>query len=156
MRGRKPDPTSLKLISGSRNIRDDPEDEPIPAGALAEPPESMTDSQRVIWREAIENAPRGLLRRLDGQLLSIWVVAADMHEKASIEVQKYGMVVTTAKQGVAIQSPYLPIVNRQAEIMLRCASELGFSPTSRSRITLADGGKKDTNRFSNNAARRRG
>jgi phage terminase small subunit len=32
------------------------------------------------------------------------------------------------------QSPYLSTVNRQAEIMLRIASEFGFTPASRSRI----------------------
>jgi phage terminase small subunit len=33
-----------------------------------------------------------------------------------------------------MQSPYLTIANRQAEIMLRVASEFGFTPASRSRI----------------------
>ena len=69
-----------------------------------------------------------------------------------LQVQKYGMVVKSPTQGIPVQSPYLPIINRQAEIMLRAASELGFSPTSRSRITLTDPGKKKENRFSNNAA----
>jgi phage terminase small subunit len=34
-----------------------------------------------------------------------------------------------------IQSPYLAIGNRQAEIMMRIASEFGFTPASRSRIS---------------------
>jgi hypothetical protein len=33
-----------------------------------------------------------------------------------------------------VQSPYIAIANRQAEIMLRIASEFGFTPASRSRI----------------------
>jgi phage terminase small subunit len=37
--------------------------------------------------------------------------------------------------GYPIQSPYLAIANRQAEIMLRVASEFGFTPASRSRIS---------------------
>ena len=77
-----------------------------------------------------------------------------MHHEAMLQVQKYGMVVKSPTQGIPVQSPYLPIINRQAEIMLRAASELGFSPTSRSRITLTDAGKKE-NRFSNNAAAKR-
>jgi phage terminase small subunit len=36
--------------------------------------------------------------------------------------------------GYPVQSPYLAIANRQAEIMTRIASELGFTPASRSRI----------------------
>jgi phage terminase small subunit len=36
--------------------------------------------------------------------------------------------------GYPAQSPYLATVNRQAEIMMRIASEFGFTPASRSRI----------------------
>jgi phage terminase small subunit len=34
-----------------------------------------------------------------------------------------------------MQSPYVSIANRQAEIMMRIASEFGFTPASRSRIS---------------------
>ena len=154
MKGRKPKPTSLKLINMSHNIRKDSGSEPQPEGDLCAPPEDLSEKQKVLWRHAIEHAPRGLLRHLDAQMLAIWVIAADMHHEAMLQVQKYGMVVKSPTQGIPVQSPYLPIINRQAEIMLRAASELGFSPTSRSRITLTDAGKKE-NRFSNNAAAKR-
>ena len=36
--------------------------------------------------------------------------------------------------GFPMQSPYLAVANRQAEIMMRIASEFGFTPASRSRI----------------------
>jgi len=32
----------------------------------------------------------------------------------------------------------LPIVNKQAQIMLKAAEQLGFSPASRSRVQLID------------------
>jgi phage terminase small subunit len=37
--------------------------------------------------------------------------------------------------GFPVQSPYVAIVNRQTEIMIRIASEFGFTPASRSRIS---------------------
>jgi hypothetical protein len=37
--------------------------------------------------------------------------------------------------GYPIQSPYLAIANRQADLMVRVASEFGFTPASRSRIS---------------------
>ena len=40
--------------------------------------------------------------------------------------------------GYPVQSPYLAIANRQAEIMMRIASEFGFTPASRSRISTPD------------------
>jgi phage terminase small subunit len=37
--------------------------------------------------------------------------------------------------GYPVQSPYLAIANRQTDIMMRIASEFGFTPASRSRVT---------------------
>jgi phage terminase small subunit len=42
--------------------------------------------------------------------------------------------VVKSPNGYPVQSPYIAIANRQAEIMLRIASEFGFTPTNRSRI----------------------
>jgi P27 family predicted phage terminase small subunit len=50
------------------------------------------------------------------------------------KIQKYGTMVKSPT-GFPIQSPYLAIANRQAEIMARIASEFGFTPASRSRIS---------------------
>jgi P27 family predicted phage terminase small subunit len=47
--------------------------------------------------------------------------------------QKYGIIVKSPN-GYPVQSPYIAIANRQAEIMMRIASEFGFTPASRSRI----------------------
>lgn len=37
--------------------------------------------------------------------------------------------------GYPMQSPYIAIANRQAEIMMRISSEFGFTPASRGRIS---------------------
>jgi len=50
--------------------------------------------------------------------------------------------------GYPIQSPYVPIANRQAEIMLRVAAEFGYTPASRSRVAASAPNKPDLfNRF---------
>jgi hypothetical protein len=38
--------------------------------------------------------------------------------------------------GYPMQSPYVAIANKQAEIMIRIAAEFWFTPASRSRISL--------------------
>jgi P27 family predicted phage terminase small subunit len=48
-------------------------------------------------------------------------------------IQKFGTMIKSPT-GYPVQSPYLAIANRQAEIMMRIASEFGFTPASRSRI----------------------
>jgi len=52
-------------------------------------------------------------------------------------IQKYGTMIKSPS-GYPVQSPYLAIANRQAEIMMRIASEFGFTPASRSRISVPD------------------
>jgi phage terminase small subunit len=53
-------------------------------------------------------------------------------------VDKFGMLTKAPNTGLPIQSPYLPIVNKQAAIMLKAAEQLGFTPVARSRIQLMD------------------
>jgi P27 family predicted phage terminase small subunit len=57
---------------------------------------------------------------------ALWIEAIEA-------VQKYGAMIKSPN-GYPTQSPYLATVNRQAEIMMRIASEFGFTPASRSRI----------------------
>ena len=44
------------------------------------------------------------------------------------------LLVKSPTQGLPLQNPYLPIVNRQMVLMTRVASELGFTACSRARI----------------------
>jgi phage terminase small subunit len=52
-------------------------------------------------------------------------------------------------------NPYLKIQDRQAEIMRKAASDLGFTPTCRTRIHMPGGGKSvgKQNAFANNGRR---
>jgi P27 family predicted phage terminase small subunit len=55
--------------------------------------------------------------------------------EATEAIQKFGSMVKSPT-GYPMQSPYIAIANRQAEIMMRIASEFGFTPASRSRISM--------------------
>ena len=57
-----------------------------------------------------------------------------MWAEATEAIGKYGVMIKSPT-GFPIQSPYLSIANRQAE-MMRIASEFGFTPASRGRISL--------------------
>lgn len=147
--GRKPKPTALKLISGNPGQRPLNHHEPVPAGVLDDAPAWMTDSQRSGWAYAIAHAPAGLLRPLDRSALTAWVIAEDLHRHAAEKIAQFGLIVKTPKSGTPVQSPYLSIVNKQASIMLKAASELGFTPTARSRI-IAPTPSTQRSRFANN------
>jgi phage terminase small subunit len=83
-----------------------------------------------------------LLKRIDCGALIAWAVAEDLHRQAATAQAKVGLLVriktkATADKddpGVPAASPYINIINQQAKIMLKAASELGFTPVSRPRI----------------------
>lgn len=133
MRGRKTKPTHLRLLEGNRGHRALNEQEPKPEGDLKDCPEWMTESQKSGWNYAITHAPKGMLKKIDQSALVVWVVAEDVHRQAT-EKLTHGLIMKAPNTGLPIQSPYLPIVNKQASIMLKAAEQLGFTPASRPRI----------------------
>ena len=76
-----------------------------------------------------------LLTNLDRAALAAYCGAYALWAEATEAIQKYGTMVKSPS-GYPIQSPYVSIANRQAEIMMRIASEFGFTPASRSRISM--------------------
>jgi len=130
-------PTALKLVAGNPGKRALNKLEPKPRGNLYDAPDWLTDTQRVGWAYAIESAPFGLLKRIDRSTLVAWVVAEDLHRQAAEKLNGGAMLIKTPN-GMPVQSPYLSILNKQAMIMLKAASEMGFTPASRSRVEVLD------------------
>jgi P27 family predicted phage terminase small subunit len=146
MRGRKPVPTQIQVLHGNPSKNHINKDEPIPVGELADPPEWLTEGQKAAWRHVLANAPRGLLRRLDSGVLTVWVVAEDTHRIAAEQLALTPSLLLRAPappktkdnpnpyQPPPYPSPYVGLMSRQALIMMKAASELGFSPAARARV----------------------
>lgn len=170
--GRPPKPTHLKAVAGFPGKRKPTGEEPQPKGDLRTPPNALPEDQRVIWLYAIENSPPGLLRLLDRDLFGSWVSAVAELNTAEVKITETGgpviarggdirtttdgkgRNVTTTRSASLVRNPWCDVRDKAYLRMMKATSELGFSPTSRSRITLG-GGKKDTNPFANHASRRR-
>ena len=136
----KAKPTALKVIAGNPGKRALPKNEPQPVAVLKDAPDWFTDSQREYWDYALDSAPRGLLGTMDREVLVIWVVAAALHREAVKSLADEDGMLHTTPNGLLQQSAHIPIINKQALIMLRAAGELGFTPSSRSRIDLGKSG----------------
>jgi P27 family predicted phage terminase small subunit len=135
VRGRKPTPTRLKAITGNPGKRPLNEDEPRPDTEIPDCPPELGESARKEWDRLVgELGKLRLLTQLDRAALATYCGAYGLWAEATEAIQKYGVMIKSP-QGFPIQSPYLSIANRQAEIMMRIASEFGFTPASRSRIT---------------------
>jgi phage terminase small subunit len=108
----------------------------MPTGDLTEMPDWLSEGQQTSWFYALAHSPPGLLKRIDRGALLAWVVAEDLHRQAATAQSKVGLLVrvktkaTAGKDdpGVPVASPYINIINQQAKIMLKAASELGSRP----------------------------
>ena len=135
MRGRRPKPTRIKALTGNPGKRPLNAHEPRPEPALPDcPPELSPGAHREWARLTGELSKLNLITNLDRGALATYCGAYAMWAEAMEQIQKYGTMVKSPS-GFPIQSPYLAIANRQAEIMMRIASEFGFTPASRSRIS---------------------
>ena len=89
--------------------------ETIVEGELGDPPDLMSDSQKAVWRELIEVAPPGLLKKSDVGIAKVWVIACDTFNRASAKLVKTNMLYVPPNSPVPIQSPYLTIINKQGD-----------------------------------------
>jgi P27 family predicted phage terminase small subunit len=135
MRGRRPKPTRLKVLTGNPGKRPLNAAEPSPEIATPECPLELGPVAKREWDRLVgELAPLRILTNLDRAALAAYCGAYGMWAEATEAIQKYGTMVKSPS-GYPVQSPYVSIANRQAEIMMRIASEFGFTPASRSRIS---------------------
>jgi P27 family predicted phage terminase small subunit len=98
------------------------------------PPELGPVARREWDRLVGELTSLRILTNLDRAALAAYCGAYALWAEATENIQKFGTMVKSPS-GYPIQSPYVSIANRQAEIMMRIASEFGFTPASRSRIS---------------------
>ena len=136
MPGPRPKPTYIKILQGNPGRRPLPEDEPEPDGNLVDPPATMRDARQLaIWRQCIENAPEGLLKKLDENVLMRFVAAQANWENANDQVVRMGLI-ANGPGDVPMQNPYLSVLNNQARIMRACSDEIGLSPAARTRVKV--------------------
>ena len=156
MRGRKPKPTVLHKLHGSFNVTRHRARgaEPVASGSLdvMEPPADLNEHELATWHYAIEHAPRGVLKKIDRTLLTLWCKTAERYRRA--EASQAGMNaqqalpdVIRAPSGLLMVSPYVQIMHKTALLMLKLAEQLGFTPISRPRLGASKPAPGDGDRW---------
>lgn len=135
MRGRKPKASYLRVLDGGAGHRPANLQEPEPTGDLIAVPAEFSETQQRIWREAIEQAPPGMLKLIDGSVFRNWVLATDMVEHLRQDIARYGRVIK-GPNGAAIVNPLLRELRGYMDKVRQHAAELGFSPTARPRVKV--------------------
>lgn len=135
MRGRKPTPTRLKDLLGSKRPRNPTEPHPQPATPPL--PRHLDAEAAREWRRMVkELRALGLLTRIDRAALAAYCVNWSRWVSAENVLRQSGLVVKSADGGL-YQNPYLAVANRALREMHRFLVEFGMTPSSRSRLHVS-------------------
>jgi P27 family predicted phage terminase small subunit len=147
-RGPRPTPTHLKLLRGNPAHRPLNKHEPEPSAPM-EPlpaPEFLSDYARAEWdRIAVELYRLKLLTVVDiaplaayCEAYAAWRTAVEKLKEMAARDPVAGALTVTTRHGGVMQNPLFLTMRQAASDMVRYASEFGFTPAARSRISTIE------------------
>lgn len=135
-RGRKPKPVAAKIAAGNPGKRSLSTLVPPPRAGDMLCPQAVAGNERAraYWSMYLANAAPGHLTPMDAPLLARLCIALAYADEATDKLETTGLLVKAPHTNLPIQSPYLPVLNRQTEIARKLAAELALPPAQRNRI----------------------
>lgn len=154
MKGRKPEPSALKVIKGNPGKRSLPKDEPTPEPAVPDPPRHLSEPALDEWkRVAVQLYRLGVLADIDMAVLAAycqaygrWVQAEEalaraMRRMEGDDAEPGDGLIRVSPKGNPVQQPLIGIANKAAADMVKYASEFGMGPSSRARVKAVNAQK---------------
>jgi P27 family predicted phage terminase small subunit len=136
MRGRKPKPTSLKMLEGNPGRRPLNAGEPRPQRKIPTCPAHLCPSAKAEWRRlAHQLHTLGILTELDRAPLAAYCQAYGRWVEAERKLKETPTLLKLPS-GYLQHNPWLTIANKQLELMHKYISELGLSPVARTRVDV--------------------
>lgn len=137
---KKHQPTALKILAGNPGKRPLNAREPKveSRGTLDKPPAHVKGAARKLWVYLLKTMPKGVLTGLDVVQLEMYCQAYASYHEACAEVEKHGQIVLSPEKGIPMQSPWVSIRNKQAELMIKLGSSIGLDPASRAKIQVQE------------------
>ena len=140
MRGRKPVPTSLKVLRGNPGKRRLNDAEPMPEAMAIDgaPPVCLSEDGKVEWRRLAPMLGRlGVLTETDVDALVAYCEAWANWKQAQQKIRQFGMVIKSKDpKQLPVISPYVRIAHNAMNQMRAFLVEFGMTPSSRSRIKV--------------------
>lgn len=136
MRGRKPQPTALRILRGNPGRRPIPTTEPSPPpiGSLA-PPDFLTPEAQTEWaRIAPLLVQVHVLTETDRAALTAYCDSWATWKEATAKIRQFGMVLKTKDGQIPVVSPYVKIAHDALTHMRGLLIEFGMTPSSRVRL----------------------
>jgi P27 family predicted phage terminase small subunit len=137
LRGRKPKPIRIKLLSGNPGKRPLPEDNVKPPRELPRPPAILQGlARKEWWRIGRTLFDAGLLTQIDVPALVAYCQSYATWCEAQQEIRRSCTVIKSSK-GQPMLSPFLKVANIAWQQWTHILTEFGMTPSSRSRVTIA-------------------
>ena len=151
MKGRKPTPTSLKLLKGNPGKRAINKREPMPTAGGVGCPTWLSKEAKAEWRRVSAELDKlGLLTKVDRAALATYCESWSTFVKAQALIERYGLVYMREEERFTNDDGDTVIVVRPAKIpavaiakdaaatIRAFCTEFGLTPSSRSRMTVPD------------------
>ena len=133
--GRKPAPTAVKLLKGTRPDRVNAHPLASPTPGDPKPPADLSDNGRAEWSRILDDLRSlGVLDRTDRAVISLYVTQYETYCEALSAIRDDGLVFNTDLGGVKT-NPATTVANQAASQMRQLLSEMGLTPSARSRLT---------------------
>ncbi|MBH8558984.1 phage terminase small subunit P27 family [Hymenobacter negativus] len=147
--GRTPKPTAQKKLEGTHR----PDREAAnalafdPARDALDPPVDLKpEAARQCWRVvAKELHQKSMLATVDLALLRAYCYQVALMMEAETELETSGKTITITNKGggsYAVKSPWVAILSDATEKVSKIGQQFGFSPSSRTRISVSKSEKK--------------
>lgn len=136
MRGRKPKPTALKLVTGNPGKRPINRLEPKPdASVMPSCPEWLDADAKAEWLKTGPILFRlGILTEADVTAFAAYCRSFGMWKEADANIRKIGMIVATNKGPVI--NPWYHVATQSLKEVKAFGVEFGITPSSRSRLAV--------------------
>ena len=134
-RGRKPTPSSLKILRGNPGNRPLNGEEPHPPSGFPPCPERLTGAALEAWdRFSKELTDCGVGTTLDATALELLCEAYAAHVEGAVQVAKHGPVWIERQEGKLPKfaySPFWVVQNKEYKKLMALLTEFGMTPSSR-------------------------
>ena len=136
MRGRKPTPTSLKILQGNPGKRPIRGREPQPPRSQPTCPAHLSPTAKAEWKRLAQSLNKiGTLTQVDRAALAAYCQSYGRWVEAERKLAETPPLLKTPA-GYVQASPWLAISSKQLELMAKFMAELGLTPSSRSRLAI--------------------
>ena len=136
--GRKPKPTAIKELEGNPGKRSLNKNEPRPKKKAPRCPTWLEPEAKKEWKRLAKQMELlGILTEMDMTAFAGYCQSYARWKEAEEFISKHGTIVKTPS-GYWQQVPQVSIAQTNLKLMLRFSEEFGLTPSSRSRIAVAE------------------